>query len=118
MSLAGGLTIVHVRDAGVGSTLAAASIARTWNVCEPSARDEYDCGDEHAAQVAPSSEHSKVAVSVAVNERLAEWDVVVPDGPSVIVVSGGVVSRTVHAVLAGVASVFPNESAPRTENVC
>jgi hypothetical protein len=29
--------IVHVNDAGVASTLPAASRARTWNVCEPSA---------------------------------------------------------------------------------
>ena len=33
-----GLSTVQVKEAGVGSVLPAVSMARTWNVCEPSAR--------------------------------------------------------------------------------
>ena len=32
------VSAVHVRDAGVASTLPAASTARTWKVCDPCAR--------------------------------------------------------------------------------
>ena len=32
------VSTAHVKDAGVGSVLAAASVARTWKVCEPSGR--------------------------------------------------------------------------------
>ena len=35
-----GVPIVHVRVAGVGSVLPAASVARTLNVCDPAARSE------------------------------------------------------------------------------
>jgi len=65
------------------------AVARTWKVCEPSARDEYDRGEVQAANGAPSSAHSNddpEMLEVKLNEALV-LDVV-PDGPEVIVVSG------------------------------
>ena len=39
IEVSGGVaSIAHVYDAGLGSGFAAGSTARTWNVCEPSAR--------------------------------------------------------------------------------
>ena len=56
------------------------------------------------------------------NEKLADDDVTVPDGPEPIVVSGGVVSGggtfTVQVREAGEASVLPAPSVARTSNVC
>ena len=51
------------------------------------------------------------------------WTLIVPVGPLVIVVSGGVVSTgsvvsTVKVRLAGVASVLPAASVARTSKVC
>ena len=70
-----------------------------------------------------SSRHWNVEpVSDEVNAKLAELEVTVPDGPELIVVSGGVVSGggtfTVHVRVAGVASVFAAASVARTSNVC
>ena len=70
-------------------------------------------GELHAPQAPASSRHSNVEpVSVDVNEKLADGDVTVPDGPELIVVSGGVVSggggtSTVQVREAGDASVLP-----------
>src|SRR5215212_7616645 len=52
---------VQVRAAGVGSTLPAASFARTSKVWLPAARLAYALGEAQLAQAAPSSRHSKVA---------------------------------------------------------
>src|SRR5215210_5299980 len=58
-AVAGG-SMVHVRVAGVGSTLPAASVARTSKVCEPVASEVYALGELHAGvQAPPSSLHSK-----------------------------------------------------------
>ena len=46
--------LVHVCEAGVGSTLLAASVARTSNVWLPSARPDSPSGDVHAPQAPPS----------------------------------------------------------------
>ena len=35
------VSTIQVCEAGVGSTFPAGSTARTWNVCEPSARLKY-----------------------------------------------------------------------------
>ena len=53
---------------------------------------------------------------VDVKLKLADVVVTVPDGPAVIVVSGGV--TTVQLWLAGVASIFPAISVARTWKVC
>jgi len=42
------VSTVHVNDAGLGSVLPAASVARTSNVCEPSMRPVNDSGLEQA----------------------------------------------------------------------
>ena len=55
--------------------------------------------------------------SVEVKENVGVLSLVGPEGPAVIVVSGGVVS-TVNDRLAGDASVLPAASVARTSNVC
>ena len=80
-----------------------------------------------AAHDPESSLHSKLELlSLELKVRLAEVDVVVPVGPPVIEVSGGVVSTggvtasssTVQLRLAGVGSTFLAASIARTENWC
>jgi hypothetical protein len=98
-------------------------VARTSNVCDPFPRPETLRGEVHDAHDPASSRHWKVEPpSVAVNVKLAELDVTVPEGPSEIVVSGAVVSgggtSTVQVRVAGVASVLPAASVARTSNVC
>src|SRR5687767_4248991 len=56
-----GARTVHVAVAGVGSTVPAASRARTSSECAPGASWAIDSGDTQAANAAPSSEHSNVA---------------------------------------------------------
>jgi hypothetical protein len=72
--------------------LPAASIARTWNVWEPSESAEYVFGELHAAKLAPSSEHSKVTPAGGFDEnvKVASALPTLPDGPESIVVSAGV----------------------------
>src|SRR5205807_6819393 len=116
---AAGATVstVQVTDAGVGSVWPSESMARTWKVCEPSARPLYDAGDEQAVNGAASREHSKVAGDLdAENEKLALVEFVIADCEVSSVVSGGVVS-TVQVYEAGVASV-PTGSVARTWKVC
>src|SRR5919204_3303034 len=96
MSFGGASDTVQVRLAGVASVLPAESVAATENVWVPAARSEYACGDVQGAAAALSSEQANVAASVAVKEKVALVVETVPVGPSVIVVSGGVVSTTVQ----------------------
>jgi hypothetical protein len=66
---------------------------------------------------APSSEQANVEPSsVAVNMSLADVPLVGEAGPSVMVVSGAVVS-TVQEWVAGVGSAFPAGSVARTSKV-
>ena len=103
-------SIVHVCVAGVGSGLPAASAAVTVNVWAPLPRPVYCCGETHGEAVALSSLHVKEdAASDEVNVNDAVVSFVVPDGPSVIVVCGAVVS-TVQARVAGVGSALPAAS--------
>jgi hypothetical protein len=124
--------MVHVRVAGQGSTLPAASLARTENVCEPMLRPVYALGLEHDAHAEPSSLHSKPVTptsSLPSNEKDAEVEVVEEPsaGPAVMLVSGGVVSAgggsgvgsgagsgpgstTLHERVAGVGSAVPRRS--------
>jgi hypothetical protein len=55
------VSIVKVWDAGVASTLPAASIARTSKAWMPSARAAVVSGDVQAANTAPSTRHWKLA---------------------------------------------------------
>ncbi len=113
----GGRFTVHVRLAGVGSVFPAASVARTSKVWEPPESPVYDLGEVHALHAPPSRRHWNVEpASLDVNEKLADGEVTVPDGPEVIVVSGGVVSAggaIVHERLTG-ELVFPAASVART----
>src|SRR5829696_2866733 len=89
---------VQLRDAGVGSTLPTASIARTENVCGPSPTDVYRVGDVHRTKGAPSTRHSKVE-SDSVEEKLnwASGLLSVPAGPLSMIVSGGVASALLRS---------------------
>ena len=98
--------------------LPAASVARTSKVCEPSDSAVVVNGVVHDAKDPPSTRHWNVEpASVEVNENVGVLSLVVPDGPAVIEVSGGVVS-TVKVRLAGVRSTFPAASSARTSKVC
>ena len=73
--------------------LPAPSVARTEKVCAPSARELCDLGEAHEAQLPLSSLHSNVEpLSFAEKPKLALVEVVVPEGPESIAVSGAVVS--------------------------
>jgi len=87
------VSTVQVRVAAEASTLPAASVALTEKVCDPSERPVSDFGDEQETQAPESSLHSKLEpASDEENEKLAELELVTPDGPEAISVSGGEVS--------------------------
>ena len=78
----------------------------------------YSFGLAHAANNAPSSEHSNTApTSDDTNENEAALTATVPDGPAVKTVSGATVS-TDHTCSAGEASTLPARSRARTRNTC
>jgi hypothetical protein len=87
--------------------LPATSVARTATLCAPSASAAVVHGLVHGAHAPESTWHSKVdGFSVEVNANVGVLSFVVPFGPEVIVVSGGVVSgagavATVNARVAG-----------------
>ena len=111
------VSTVHVRLAGVPSTLPAASVARTSKVCSPSARALSACGLVHDANAPPSSLHSKVAPSFAEKAKDAPVERVRTLGPESIVVSGAVAS-TENERVAGVPSTLPAASVAWTAKVC
>ncbi len=114
----GGTTwTVNVRVAGVGSTLRAASMARTWKVWLPSASVWVTYGEEHGAKAPSSTRHSYVTPAPPENSKAGVGSSVVPVGPEVIVVSGAIVS-TVNVRAAGVGSTLPAASSARTSSVC
>ena len=89
----GVVSTVNARLAGDASVFPAASVARTSKVCAPSASTADVNGVAHEANTPESTRHSNVEPdSVAVNENVGVLSLVAPDGPAVIVVSGGVVS--------------------------
>ena len=132
MVVSGGVvSIVQVWLAGVGSTLSAASMARTSNVCGPSTRSAKCLGASQGAKPPAASlsrRHSnrvcpaEVVSSLAMKPKLAEELLLKAGGLIVSAVSGGVVSgsvvSSVKVRLAGVASVLPAASVARTEKVC
>jgi hypothetical protein len=70
------------------------------------------------AKAAPSSAHvNDEGVSVLVNEKLADVEVLGLVGLATIAVSGAVVS-TIHVTFAGLASVLPARSLAFTWNTC
>ena len=92
------VSTVNARDAGVGSTLPTASIARTKNVYAPLAVVVYACGDVHvgvralAGAACPGGTGNVEPTSVPENRNDCAVVLTVPDGPPLIVVSGGPVS--------------------------
>ena len=126
VSAGGGVVVstVNERVAGEASVFPATSVARTETLCAPSLRAAVVHGLVQSAQAPESTRHSKTEfASVAVNAKVGELSLVVPVGPDVIVVSGGVVSGggavlTVNERVAGEASVFPATSVARTETLC
>ncbi len=107
--------MVQLALAGVASALPAASVARTSAVWAPRASPVQVFGLVHALQLPPSMRHWKLAPASEVKVSVAEVELVVPDGPEPIVVSGAVVS-TVHVRVAA-APVLPAASVARTSKV-
>src|SRR5687767_3371051 len=111
------VSTVQVAAAGLASVLPAASLARTRNVCSPSARPLSATGETQDANAAPSRAHSKVALGSDENSNDALVLVVEAAGPEVIVVSGATAGSTVHSHGSGVSSGSPCELMPRTSNM-
>ena len=87
------VSTVKLRLSGVALTLAEALIARTSKLCEPSASAAVVWGEEQVLNAALSTRHWKEdPASVDVKAKAGVESVVGPDGPEMIVVSGGVVS--------------------------
>src|SRR4051812_35115202 len=109
----------HSCIAGVGSTLPAASTARTVNACAPSVTLTMS-GELHAANAPLSILHSNVTLpppgSVPVNDSAGSIVLSSDGGPITSWVSGGVAS-TFHVCIAGVSSITLPISA-ETSNVC
>ena len=101
------VSIVQALAAGVWSTLPARSTARTAKLCEPFCRPLWVLGDEHATKATPSSEHWKLAASLAPKVKLAQLALVNGGGPERRKVSAGALSIVTDA--ATVAS-FPELS--------
>lgn len=118
MDVVGGVvSTVKLELAGVASQFPAASHARTWKVCAPSARDEIAAGEEHGAYAPLSIAHWNTApVSLALNVKVAALVAISDGGPLSIVVSGATVSIA-NGQLAGVGSQLVPLHA-RTWNVC
>ena len=81
------VSTVKAREAGVGSTLPAGSVARTSNVCAPSASDAVVWAEVQEPQAPPSTRHSNVEPAwLAENVNVGVASFVRPDGPLSIVV--------------------------------
>ena len=112
------VSTVKLRNAGVGSTLPAESVARTSKVCEPSARAAVVSGAEQSPQGPPSKRHSNVVPSsLEEKPNVGVGSFVAPAGPESIVVSGGLLS-TLKLRWAGEASLFPAGSMARAWKLC
>src|SRR4051812_31473272 len=73
---------VHVRCAGVGSTLPVASTAATSKTWSPGVSPAYAAGDVHGLNSEPSRLHRKpTALADEMNEKLAVLSCVAPAGP-------------------------------------
>ena len=94
VSAGGGAVTVKLRVAGEVSVLLDGSVARTSKVCGPGSKRRGRVRGRCRAKTAPSStRHSKVEpASVEVKVKVGVVSVVGPEGPELIVVSGGLVS--------------------------
>ena len=111
----GGMTTVQLYVAGVGSTLVAASMARTAKVWMPLPSGPSARLETQGMKAAPSRLHSKLPGSLEENEKTTFGPLGSP-GLTVIVVSGGAVS-TVQVYEAGLVSALKPSNAA-TCSVC
>ena len=108
---------LQLHSAGVGSTLPAASLARTAKSCSPQSRFVYVCGEAHGMKpplsTPSSSAHSKVAPWMFDwNLKVASLPSVGSAGPLRMAVSGmGVIT---HSWRAGLRSTVPASFRART----
>ena len=106
----------HVYEAGEGSWLPTASVARTSKVWLPSARVEWLFGLVHAAQAPPSRRHSNVEPpSLEEKPKSADVDPVGVGGFESMVVCGA--SGSIVNVRLEGPSTFPATSTARTRTV-
>jgi hypothetical protein len=110
---------VQLWAAGVASVFPAGSVARTRNVCGPSASGPaYVCGLAQDWKPAVSSSHSKLEpASEELNWKVGELSFEGSGGAESTDVPGAAES-IVHPKLAGVVSVFAAGSVARTRKVC
>ena len=93
VSAGGVASTAHDAVAGVGSVLPTESVARTENVCEPSASPVARKGDGQAENEPASILHSNVAgPPIAVNAIESEVEAIVAGIDVEMLVSGGVAS--------------------------
>jgi hypothetical protein len=86
---------VHSKLAGVGSTALTLLVARTSSLWLPSASPSNACGEVHARNAVPSSEHSNVASARSEEKvKIASVSLVGETGPGPSVVSGVLSSKT------------------------
>jgi hypothetical protein len=116
-SVVDGATVstVHVKVASAPA-LPAASVALTWNVCEPSATPVYALGLVQLAKAPASSAHWKLAPASEVNEKLAFAEFVGFVGDEAIVTAGATVS--IVQVKLAAALALPAASVAFTWKVC
>lgn len=98
-----GVVVSTLKDrlAGVGSVFFAWSVALTSSECGPSVREPVLNGELQAAKAPSSMRHSNVPLgSLDANVKEGVFVAVEPEGPSAMLVSGGVVSGGDAVVLA------------------
>src|SRR5689334_14203432 len=116
-TVGGPRSIDHVWLAGVPSVLPAASVARTSKVWLPSFSEDVVCGLVQGLQVPPSTRHSNVdPPSLGCKVKVGVSALSMAGVAALIAVSGAVRS-IVHVCDAGVPSVLPAASVPRTSKV-
>ncbi len=113
MAAGGTVSITQPCDAGEASVLPPTSVARTSNVCAPSASAVYERGEVQAVQAPPSRRHSNVEPAwSAENAKSASASLAGVAGAESIVVSGATVSTSNDRAVA--APTLPAASAART----
>ena len=83
------MSTLKAREAGLASTFADESIARTLKVWAPSVSAASVLGEEQALIAPPSTEHWKVPASSEEKVNVGVESAVAPEGPESIWVSGG-----------------------------
>ena len=95
---------VHCQVRVVSSTLPMASVANTWNVCEPRVTPLRLYGELQVLNEPVSTAHLNVTPASLEKWKLASVLSVEAGGPNVIAVVGGVTSTTCQVCVAGDAS--------------